>query len=614
MLAIVNDAGHLLDFNSKWETSLGWSDNQLHSESIYLKIFAADLEKFKSMLARSRSTHAEANCECRIRHQDASSRIVSYKATLTPSEDSFFLVAQDRTTALATREILDTANRQIEGMFSSLVESVIVQNVAGRVLQANHAALELFGVELSEIIGWHSFDAKWQATFENGRRVTIDSHPAMLAQKTGQAQTNCVLHITRPTGELRWVSVSAIPLFENDNPKPNQVVVTLHDITEEREAQMALAHKEREVSALMNRLPALVTYWDSSLKNVFSNNAAANSFGKTPTEILGVHAREILGEEIYAKDYPYAALALTGTPQTFESSHNLPSGDVLHFLASNIPNTQDGQTRGFYSVVTDVSKLKKLEFERRDLESKFIAASKMSALGEMAAGIAHEINNPLTIINGKAELLRTQIENGQIDPARFETDLAAISATVERIAKTIRGLLAFSRNADVDLMQPVSVWSVVEETVQLGRERIRMRGISLQVDIDPSIQIDCRQHQISQIIMNLLGNACDAIENDKGPWISIVAKVRNSLVELRVTDSGHGIAPEVADRIMNPFFTTKEIGRGTGLGLSISKGLAESHGGQLSLERNGPNTCFLLQLPLGATGYKNQPSRSRNVG
>jgi PAS domain S-box-containing protein len=483
-------------------------------------------------------------------------------------------------------------------MFSSLSEGVILQNVAGRVLRSNNAAMTLFGVELSEIIGWFSFDPKWHAEFENGRAVTIDSHPAMVAQKTGRAQTNCILQIRRPSGELRWVSVSVIPLFEVDSLKLIQVITILHDITEERESQRALIHKEREVSALMNRLPALVTYWDSNLKNVFSNSAAAASFGRTPFEMRGLHAREILGEEAYNRDFQYVAKTLAGLPQTFETSYAAPSGDIAFALASFIPNTQDGITRGFYSVITDVSQLKKLESDRRNLESKLIAASKLAALGEMAAGIAHEINNPLAIIKGKTDVLRDRMERDLFDPTRFELDLATIATTVERIAKIVRGLLAFSRNEPIDLMQMKSIAAIVTETVDLCREKIRMKGIELEIKVDSRIEFECRDHQISQILMNLINNACDAIETDKNPWLKITANVQNGQIELRVTDSGVTISPEVADKIMNPFFTTKEVGKGTGLGLSISRGLAESHGGCLSLDRSNSNTCFLLEIPL----------------
>jgi PAS domain S-box-containing protein len=614
LLAIADHNGKLLDFNSKWQRVLGWSAVQLQKDFLDSKIFKADLEKFKSMLEDAKTTREESNCEFRIRHCDTSPRVLTCKAMLTPAGDAFFLVAQDRTTALATRQILETANRQIQGMFSSLIESVIVQNVAGRILQSNQAALNLFGVGPSEVIGWFSFDEKWEAAFENGRPVTIDSHPAMLAQKTGQAQTNCLLQIRRPSGERRWVSVSAIPLFEADNPKPNQVVITLHDMTDERESQRALANKEREVSSLMNRLPARVAYWDSNLKNVFSNNAVADVFGKAPADIVGLHAREVFGDEMYERNLPYAKKALEGVHQAFESSYLTSSGELRHVLASYIPNTQEGKTLGFYSVITDVSKLKNLEFERREFEAKFVAASKMSALGEMAAGIAHEINNPLAIINGRTDLLRSRMEKGQFDAERIQSDLNAISDTVERIAKTVRGLLAFSRNQDDDQMRSVPIHRIVVETIDLCREKIRNRGIQLHVEVDSEIQIDCRENQISQILMNLLNNACDAIENHKNPWIRIAADVENGSLALRVVDSGAGIPLEVVEKIMNPFFTTKEIGKGTGLGLSISKGLAESHGGQLSFDTAEPHTCFLLQVPLSGTKARASATRTQLTG
>jgi C4-dicarboxylate-specific signal transduction histidine kinase len=145
------------------------------------------------------------------------------------------------------------------------------------------------------------------------------------------------------------------------------------------------------------------------------------------------------------------------------------------------------------------------------------------------------------------------------------------------------------------------VVSIVKDTIELCGQRFRMSAIELVVDpIPDELRVDCRPAQITQILVNLLSNAHDAVERTAQPWVHIAVEVQGQSpgddVRLVVTDSGPGIPPEIAGRIMEPFFTTKAIGRGTGLGLSVSRGIAETHGGRLELDTRSARTRFVLTL------------------
>lgn len=232
--------------------------------------------------------------------------------------------------------------------------------------------------------------------------------------------------------------------------------------------------------------------------------------------------------------------------------------------------------------------------ERKEAELKIFFASKMASLGEMAGGIAHEINNPLAIISGKAEQIKKYIHHEPIDREKIFTAVEKIEDTSFRISKIIKGLRSFSRTGDLDPSKQVLVMDLIDETLDLCRERMKSENITLIQESNNSLLLTCRPTQIQQVLINLLNNSIDAIKAEKEPWIKIRSEKVDTQIIISITDCGHGIDSDLKEKIMNPFFTTKEVGKGTGLGLSISKRIMENHGGQLVYVPDSPHTTFSL--------------------
>lgn len=246
----------------------------------------------------------------------------------------------------------------------------------------------------------------------------------------------------------------------------------------------------------------------------------------------------------------------------------------------------------------DTTERRNAEKLLKDQQARMVSSSKMSALGEMAAGIAHEINNPLAIISGRINQIQRYLDKKQDDPTKLASLFKNVEDTVARISKIVQSLRSFARDGQTD---PYSAWQIskiVDETLVLCKERFVKSGVELDVhNPHESLSIECRPSEISQILLNLLQNSFDAIQDlERAKKISIAVFDIGSNIEIHVSDNGPGISKDVRDKIMQPFFTTKPIGKGTGLGLSVSMGIAESHNGRLFL-KDDAKTTFCLSLP-----------------
>jgi C4-dicarboxylate-specific signal transduction histidine kinase len=237
-----------------------------------------------------------------------------------------------------------------------------------------------------------------------------------------------------------------------------------------------------------------------------------------------------------------------------------------------------------------------------DAEAKLVTTAKMSALGEMAGGIAHEINTPLGTIGMIAEQIKELVNEETVEREMISEMSEVVGLTVQRISSIIQGLKTFSRDGSRDSFSNTSLKQIIDNTLTLCREKLKNSSVKLILDsIDDDISIQCQPVQISQVLLNLVSNACDAVSRLQEKWIEISTERQGDMIRILVTDSGGGISREIRNKLFEPFFTTKDIGKGTGLGLSIAKGIAEAHQGQLTLDDGCVNTRFVLNLPGIAT-------------
>lgn len=235
----------------------------------------------------------------------------------------------------------------------------------------------------------------------------------------------------------------------------------------------------------------------------------------------------------------------------------------------------------------------------RELDARrmtMVNSARLVSLGEMSAGIAHEINNPLLVIEGIVGLLSKTIKTYP-DSEKLIKNLDKISSMVTRISKIINGLRAFSRDGSHEEIVDFNINNFFSNISDLCQAYLLHKNIELKFKIeDPNLFITGREVPLSQVIINIINNSTDAVEKLTDKWILVESYEALDEIVIAITDSGKGIPEDVQKKMMQPFFTTKEIGKGTGLGLSISVGIVESHGGRLIYRPEYKNTRFEVRL------------------
>ena len=262
--------------------------------------------------------------------------------------------------------------------------------------------------------------------------------------------------------------------------------------------------------------------------------------------------------------------------------------------------------RAMDQVLRDHQVLNRLNIEltqaKKSLEDqaqKIVHQSKMTAIGEMGAGLAHEINNPLTVSMGNLQLLAAEIERPEASKERLSKFTVTAIEHCKRIQSIVKALRHYSIDWEDSTPEDCDIQDIIRDTTALMSSRFREGGTDILVSIgmDPII-VYGRPAHLSQAILALLFNAFEAIKDLEDRWINIVVESSSEATEIRVIDSGPGIPEPVRSRLMQPFFTTKEVGQGKGLGLSTARAIIHQHQGSLLYDPECANTCFVIKLPL----------------
>ncbi len=274
----------------------------------------------------------------------------------------------------------------------------------------------------------------------------------------------------------------------------------------------------------------------------------------------------------------------------------------------------------FYLTNRIVSRMEKIDAEKAQLGQQLIGASRLAELGEMAAGFAHEINNPLQIIKSEHALIEALLsdlkEAGSLPPSpeltELEESMAQVSLQISRCAQITQAILKFGRQSE-PTVKSIDLRAYIPEIIQMVANRASVNGIAVVQEVGTdTAPVKGDPAQLQQVMINLFNNAFDAIierHGTSGGELRVTTATQaDGVVEITVTDNGSGISPENKGKIFSPFFTTKPVGQGTGLGLSVCYGIIDSMGGTMAVKSDqGGGTVFSIRLPMDRSGGGKRP-------
>lgn len=360
-----------------------------------------------------------------------------------------------------------------------------------------------------------------------------------------------------------------------------------------RERTQDLEEEKQKLDGIVSGIGAGLILLDKDLKVLWGNRIATEWFGPLD-RLQGRKCFSALWREgNFCQDCASMKAIRSANVEQFEKA--VPGGNgqprFFQITTSPIKNSQ-GEIVQIVELIQDIT-------EKKQLEAQLLQAGKMVAMGELASGIAHEINNPLAVIGANAERM-VHLFSQRHFPAeklseKFPSYLEAIVRHTYRCKEIIEKLLNFARQREVDL-QPTNVNMVLEESIALLSHRASMENKRIVRNLNPALPLLFSDpNGLEQVFLNILSNAFDAIEG-KGE-IHVTSRVERGFVEVEIADTGCGISPENIDRIFQPFFTTKPPGKGTGLGLSICSRILSGLGGQITVQSTlGEGTRFCVAL------------------
>jgi PAS domain S-box-containing protein len=476
------------------------------------------------------------------------------------------------------------------------VTITLLEEGRGSNIYVSDAAADILGWPIEELLSGDAFariapeDAAKMAA-RRDRRAAGDDSPSTYE-----------LTAIRKDGRHTSFEVSATPMEVNGRPAALALIV---DLTARRAAEQATLRTEARFRGLIERAPEPIgIIRDGAF--AYANPAFVASLGYPSAQALyAVSLSALLGpDDLVQLETRVNAILAEGRPPPHAYSVRRYDGSTVLLETSSVPFEYEGKP----SVLTmgrDVT-------ERRALEARLVQADRLAALGTMAAGVAHEINNPLTYLIINLDWLARKLSEVARDPEStggLTEILQEARSGAKRVATIVRELRSFSR-ADGDTKEAVDLKAVVRSAVKIAGHEIQPRA-RLSVALGAAPRVHANEGRLEQVVINLLLNAAQALppaETETNEIRVIVRGDAQGNAVLEISDNGEGIAPDVLPRIFDPFFTTKPPGVGTGLGLSICHGIVTSLGGKITVESvPSEGTTFRVSFPSSVASFESEP-------
>ena len=583
LICITDMDGKFKKINPSFNRVLGYSDEELSSmffmNFIHPDDLQATLEQFKKLAENNKALHSEN----RFKTKSGEYRILNWVAQPDPRTSNLYVNARD---------VTEQRQKEFEYKFviNTLDLGIWKFDPRNNQLEWDDSMYRLFDVDPKMFSG--AYDA-WESalTLDAREKAVLELKQAL----DGEKEFNTIFQIKIRNGSIRHIAARGV-VIRNENNEAIKMYGVNWDVTDRAQSEIQLRENEQLLSTVLETLPLAVFAKD------IKNNFQWKIWNKKSEELFGIMAQDCIGkydQDFFPKDQvdhfratDLEACKSFGIIDIPEESAQLAKGLVLLHTKKIVIRDSNGEPRILLGLTEDITDKASQERQIKEIELKLIHASKLASLGEMSAGIAHEINNPLAIILGSLDHLIKFANN----PQKLNTKIEAIKKSSARIAKIVNGLKKFSRSSTGSNYTNNILSEIISESLVLTEIKSKLHSTPITCDIKSKSIIYCDQVEIEQVLINLINNSIDAVKNKDEKWVKIELRDEEQLVILRVIDSGTGITETIRNKLFDPFFTTKTVGEGTGLGLSITKGILDQHMATISVLDNHPNTCFEIHF------------------
>ncbi|SEM89399.1 PAS domain S-box-containing protein [Pseudomonas sp. ok272] len=485
------------------------------------------------------------------------------------------------------------AHARLDNVIASSPAVIYVQRYAEGAL---HPCF--FSDSLLPLLGWQREDLTDHTLLEQVHPEDRELYFARTRQLLREGNASARYRLRDRQGDYHWLLDEA-RLLRNDLGVPVEAVGLWLDVTEATLAAEQIKRSEERYRILVEDSPAMICRYRPDLTLTFGNRPLATYLECTAQQLPGVDLGSWMSSEQRAA---FAQRIAQLTPElpvsTAEICLQLPGREHAWWVWSD---------RGVFDEhghLLEIQAVGRDNTEVRRSQQQLTQSAKMATLGEMATGLAHEINQPLNVMRMAIVNVLKRLSNGEVPIDYLQDKLNRIDAQVQRAARVVDHMRVFGRRSETE-QQPFNPALAVEGTLSLLAEGMRGKGVELRIsEIGFAVSVRGHVDQLEQVLINLLVNARDALLSQRkadtafSPWISVHAERDEHWVRLWVEDNGGGIDPRLLERIFEPFFTTKAVGVGTGLGLSVSYGIVQNMGGTLSVRNAVEGARFCIELPI----------------